>query len=110
MTPEKILGLAPLKIAVYNDKEIQAITLALTQFALCKNENYKPETIQSWINQFSDLNLTAIQVIKRIRLASLQKRYGVTEFAVFMDVPYKDYGEYYKHTALPEREELNWIE
>lgn len=74
-----------------------AIEYELVSFALCKQENYRPETINAWINSFAELRYTAFQVIKSIRLAKLEKKFGQTEFATFINVELQNYSETYKH-------------
>ena len=113
LTSEKILGLPELIKTEYTDQEIKAIKLALINFAVCKNENYSPETIESWINSFAELRYSAFQVIKSIRLAKLEKKYGQTEFATFVNIELQNYSETYKHEKKndngtdPETERLN---
>lgn len=102
MTPEKILGYRELQRAEYSQSELKAIKVALIQFALCRNENYSDYTIMAWVNEFADLNMPVMQVIKRIRLAKLGKKFGVTEFSAFMDVNIDEYTNYYKHKRLEE--------
>lgn len=97
----------------YNLQERTAIEFELIKFALCKQENYKPEIIESWINSFAELRYTAFQVIKSIRMAKLEKKYGQTEFATFVNVELQNYSEVYKHEMKskeyvdPEIERLN---
>jgi hypothetical protein len=102
LTPEKILGFRELNRAEYTESELQAIKVALIQFALCRNENYSPETVMAWINEFADMNMPVMQVIKRIRLAKLGKKFGVTDFSAFMDLNIDDYTNHYKHIRLEE--------
>jgi hypothetical protein len=97
----------------YSLQERTAIEFELISFSLCKNENYKPEILSAWINEFENMNLTPLQVIKRIRLAKHIQKYGVTEFAIFMNVDLNEYSNIYKHEKLnenyidPEIERLN---
>ena len=113
LTSEKILGLPELLKTQYNLQERTAIEFELIKFALCKQENYKPEIIESWINSFAELRYTAFQVIKSIRMAKLEKKYGQTEFATFVNVELQNYSEVYKHEMKskeyvdPEIERLN---
>ena len=113
LTSEKILGLPELLKTQYNLQERTAIEFELIKFALCKQENYKPEIIESWINSFAELRYTAFQVIKSIRMAKLEKKYGQTEFATFVNVEMQNYSEVYKHEMKskeyvdPEIERLN---
>lgn len=113
LTSEKILGLPELLKTQYNLQERTAIEFELIKFALCKQENYRPEIIESWINSFAELRYTAFQVIKSIRMAKLEKKYGQTEFATFVNVELQNYSEVYKHEMKskeyvdPEIERLN---
>ena len=113
LTSEKILGLPELLKTQYSLQEKTAIEFELIKFALCKQENYRPEIIESWINSFAELRYTAFQVIKSIRMAKLEKKYGQTEFATFVNVEMQNYSEVYKHEMKskeyvdPEIERLN---
>lgn len=55
----------------------------------------------------------AKQIVKCIRLAKLEKKYGPTEFATFINVPFNDYAQTYKHVEIkdkfidPEIERIN---
>lgn len=107
LTSEKILGLPELEYYEYSNSELRAIKLELLSLAGCKNENYSELTINSWINEFSLLNMKPIEVLKRIRLAKHSKRYGVSEFAMFMDLNLNDYGELYKYKKKVETSNKN---
>ena len=113
LTSEKILGLPELLKTQYSLQEKTAIEFELIKFALCKQENYRPEIIESWINSFAELRYTEFQVIKSIRMAKLEKKYGQTEFATFVNVEMQNYSEVYKHEMKskeyvdPEIERLN---
>ena len=100
MTPEKILGLPELIKSEYTDQEILAIKMLLFEFANSKNENYEVATVETWINNFAEMRLTPAEILKRVRLAKLEKKYGVTEFAIFMNVRIDSYTEFYKHVRL----------
>jgi len=100
LTPEKILGLPELIKSEYTDQEILAIKMLLFEFANSKNENYEVATVETWINNFAEMRLTPAEILKRIRLAKLEKKYGVTEFAIFMNVRIDSYTEFYKHVRL----------
>lgn len=96
LSPEKILGVNELMKEEYTPNQRKAIELVLYQFAQCKNEDLS-KVVHTWINMFSELRLPYFECIKRIRLAMLEKKYGVTEFAIFMNVTLSDYGDFYKH-------------
>jgi hypothetical protein len=97
----------------YSLQESTAIKFELISFSLCKNENYKEEVLNAWIKEFENMNMKAIEVIKRIRLAKHIPKYGVTEFAIFMNVDITSYSTFYKHAQIsegyidPEIEKLN---
>ena len=97
MTPEKILGLPELKKRVYSHEEKKAIRKCLSEFAACKNENYTNHVVNTWIEEFENLQMPVLEVIKRIRLAKQEPKFGVTEFAVFMNVNLSDYAEFFEH-------------
>ena len=113
LIPEKILGLPELIKVEYTPTETNMIKAALFDFANSKNENYREEVVYSWINTFSELRVSAFEIIKRIRLAKLEKKFGNTEFAIFMNVDITEYSTLFKHKALnsnyvdPEIERLN---
>lgn len=94
----------PLSKTLYSLQERTAIEYELISFALCKNENYDDPTKRAWIDEFENMNMTSFEAIKRIRLAKLEKKFGVTEFAVFMNVNLSDYGTFYKHEKKQEPE------
>lgn len=104
LTSEKILGLPELERYEYSDNEIKAIKLEMLSLAGCKNENYSELTINSWINEFSLLNMKPLEVLKRVRLAKHVKKYGVSEFAMFMDVNLNQFSELYKYHKKVESE------
>ena len=113
MIPERILGLPELIKVEYTPAETNMIKAALFDFANSKNENYREEVVYSWINTFSELRMPAFEIIKRIRLSKLEKKFGNTEFAVFMNVDITEYSTLFKHKAQnsnyvdPEIERLN---
>lgn len=96
LTSEEILGLPEIERYYYSAAEIRAIKLELISYAACKNENFSEVIINAWINEFSLLNMKPYQVVKRIRLAKHSKKYGVSEFACFMEVELNDFPELYK--------------
>lgn len=101
----------PLSRTQYSLQEKTAIEYELISFALCKNENYTNETKQAWISEFENMNMTSFEAIKRIRLAKMEKKFGVTEFALFMNVDLSDYSTFYKHEKKQEPEtRLNYNE
>lgn len=91
-----ILGVNELIKSVYTNEQRKAIELCIWQFGQCKNEKLG-DVAQSWINEFAEMNMPYFEVIKRIRLAKHVKKYGVTEFAIFMNVDLSSYSEFYKH-------------
>jgi hypothetical protein len=113
LTSEKILGLPKLLTAEYTKPERKAIILELGIFALATNQSFSSEIINCWMQEFSNLNMKVMEVIKRIRLAKLEKKFGVSDFSVFMNLNTEDYSNYYKHERLnenyidPEIERLN---
>jgi len=46
---------------------------------------------------FQELQIPVFEVIKRIRLAKLDNKYGSSDFAGFMNVKLSEYGLHYKH-------------
>lgn len=96
LTPEMILGVNELEKIEYTKEQRKAIELALYQFGQCKGENLKG-VAEAWINEFEELRMPHFEVIKRIRLAKTEKKYGITEFAIFMNVNLSDYSDFYKH-------------
>ncbi len=94
----------PLSRTQFSLQEKTAIEYELISFALCKNENYTNETKQAWISEFENMNMTSFEAIKRIRLAKMEKKFGVTEFALFMNVDLSDYSTFYKHEKKQEPE------
>lgn len=113
LTSEKILGLPKLLTAEYTATERKAIILELGIFALATNQSFSAEIINCWIQEFSNLNMKAFEVIKRIRLAKLEKKFGASDFSVFMNIKTGEYGNFYKHELKskeyidPEIERLN---
>lgn len=103
-TVESLIGYPELVKTEYTANEIKAIKQELINFALSKNEDIQPFIFDNWINNFSELNIPAKEVIKRIRLAKLDIKFGVSEFAKFMNVEINEYSSYYKHKR---REELS---
>lgn len=99
MTSEKILGIQELDILVYSPKEIQAIKHELIRYAGSKAENIQANTVNCWLMDFQELRMPVIEVIKRIRLAKMKEKYGVTDFAAFMNVKLQDYSDFYKHVS-----------
>ena len=57
--------------------------------------------------------MKVFEVIKRIRLAKLEKKFGISDFSVFMNINTGEYGNFYKHEMKskgyvdPEIERLN---
>lgn len=98
LTPENILGVNELQKAEYTIEQKKAIELTIYQFAQCKNEDLS-KVAKSWINEFAELNMPYFEVIKRIRLAKHEKKYGNTEFAIFMNINLDNYSELYRHKA-----------
>ena len=96
LTPEMILGRRELKKAVYTEQERRAIELLLLQLGLCRKEKITAY-IDIWINEFASLNIRAYEVMQRIRLAKLEKKYGEIDFSVFMNVDIKQYSRYYNY-------------
>lgn len=84
----------------YSLQERTAIEMELISFALCKNENYLPEVRTAWINEFENMNVPVFEVVKRIRLAKQEKKFGNTEFATFMNVNLSDYQDFYEHEKI----------
>jgi len=97
LTSEKILGIRELEILEYSKDEIKAIKHELIRYSGSKNENLEANTVNCWLMDFQEMRVPAFEVIKRIRLAKMEKKYGVTEFAIFMNVNLSDYGTFYKH-------------
>lgn len=91
----------------YNPQELKLIKIELAKFTACRNENIPKETVEAWINAFSELNMSAKEIIKRIKLAKLQKKYSVSEFSNFIEVNISDYGKYYKHEK-PEQKKYSY--
>lgn len=96
LTPEMILGRKELKKAVYTDLECKAIKLLLLQLGLCRKEQLS-ENVNIWINEFATLNIRAYEVMQRIRLAKLEKKYGEIDFSVFMNVDISKYNKYFNY-------------
>ena len=96
LSPEFVCGLNELQKEDYTPTQKKAIQLALWQFGQCKKEDLSG-VANSWINEFAEMRILFFEVIKRIRLAKMEKKYGVTEFAIFMNVTLSDYGDFYKH-------------
>lgn len=109
LTPEQILGLNPIECYNYNANEIKAIKLELLSYAACRNENFSELTINAWINEFSQLNMSPYECIKRIRLSKHEKKYGASEFAIFMNVNLNQFPEYYKTIQRNRETELESV-
>lgn len=90
-----ILVRRELKKAIYTTQETKAIELLLLQLGLCRKEDVTG-FIDIWINEFSSLNIRAYEVMQRIRLAKLEKKYGEIDFSVFMNVNLDQYNKYFK--------------
>lgn len=97
MTSEKILGIQELEIFNYSDIEIRSIKQELIRYAGSKNEIIPADTVSCWLMDFQELRMPVMEVIKRIRLAKLDNKYGVTDFSAFMNVRLSEYSTYYKH-------------
>ena len=96
LTPEKVLGRKELNKAEYTHLERKAIELLLLQLGLCRKENVSGY-IDIWINEFAGLNIRAYEVMQRIRLAKLEKKYGEIDFSVFMNVNISNYSKYFNY-------------
>ena len=96
LTPEILLGRPELKKAKYTNAEKRAIELLFYQLGQCRKENLA-DYIDIWINEFASLNIRAYEVMQRIRLAKLEKKYGEIDFSVFMNVDIKQYSRYYNY-------------
>lgn len=94
---ELLVGIPELVKVSYNENESKAIKLELVSYAKVKNEQISIETLNAWINEFECLQMKAFEVIKRIRLAKHEKKFGNTDFSVFMNVDIENYYEFYKH-------------
>ena len=97
LTSERILGIPELEIFTYNDIEVRSIKQELIRYAASKNEVIPFETVNCWLMDFQELRMTVTEVIKRIRLAKLDNKFGATDFAAFMNVRLSDYSTHYKH-------------
>jgi len=98
LTPEMIMGRPELKKANYTEREREAIELLLLQLGLCRKEKITG-FIDIWINEFASLNIRAYEVMQRIRLAKIEKKYGEIDFSVFMNVNIKEYSKYFNYGA-----------
>ena len=96
LTPEMIMGRPELKKANYTEREREAIELLLLQLGLCRKEKITG-FIDIWINEFASLNIRAYEVMQRIRLAKIEKKYGEIDFSVFMNVNIKEYSKYFNY-------------
>lgn len=106
MTSEKALGLPNLLGCKYTNTELDVIQAELVRYSLSKNESIREPVIKAWILDFQDMNIPAWEVVKRIRMAKQEKKYGVTEFATFMNVGIGNYAEVYKHEKKKEIAEV----
>ena len=97
MTSEKILGIQELEIFNYSDIEIRSIKQELIRYAGSKNEIIPADTVSCWLMDFQELRMPVTEVIKRIRLAKLDNKFGVTDFAAFINVRLSDYSTFYKY-------------
>lgn len=89
-------GLLPIKPLQWSRFERQSVKNALFHFANIKNEDLKEYIVEAWISEFQNLQVSVTDAIKRIRLAGLEKKFGVTEFAIFMNVDLNSYSDNYK--------------
>ena len=96
LTSEKILGLGELEVKEFSSKEREAIISELRIYAGAKNENIPAVTIQAWMILFSALNISVYEIIKRIRMACIEKKYGVSEFATFINADIREYSDLFK--------------
>ncbi len=65
-----------LKISIYSDKEIEFIKLELIRLGVSRHENFDELFINEIINSFKELNYSFKDVILRIKVAKITKRFG----------------------------------
>lgn len=107
MTLEAIVGWTERKRLIYSPLEIAALKKELYSYACVRNENFSKEVIEAWIDEFQLLNMPVTEVAKRVRLAKLEKKYGVTDFSIFMEVNPYEYANSYKHLTRESNEEVS---
>ena len=95
MTWEQVTGRPELQTANYTAAERQGIELLLLQLGLLRNEDIV-DRFDIYINEFSALNIRAYEVMQRVKMAKLEKKYGELDFSVFMNVNIEHYGKYFK--------------
>lgn len=103
LTPEKILGYPEVNSFEYTPDETKAIKLAFKELAIARNENFTDLIISEWIREFEKLKMNPFDVVKRIRLVKLEKKYGNTYFGEFMEVRLSDYYEAYTHQRIEQK-------
>lgn len=96
-TTETLLNIPKLSKANYSDNEKTAIIQELISFAGCKQENISVDILKIWLTEFGDMNMNPLEVVKRIRLAKHERKFGASEFAIFMNVDLTTYSNFYKH-------------
>jgi hypothetical protein len=86
-----------LKVSEYSESENDLIIIELTRLLLSRNEVYKPEVVNEWINSFRELNYNCREVLLRIKVAKISKRFGnFTTLADFTDCDNDTYMKHYK--------------
>ena len=102
MTPKLQELLPRLHVKIYSESEVKSIAEELSRFMFAKQESIKDETVKEWIRSFAEMQIPAGEVVMRIRVAKLSKRYGtLTEFGDFMGISLSEleskYFSLYKH-------------
>lgn len=102
LTTEELLNIQPLVRTEYSDNELKAIKQELYLFLKFRNEKIDIDVLDLWIDEFSKMQMTPTEILKRVRLAKMKEKYGVTDFSIFMNVDIKNYTVFYKHKRIEE--------
>jgi len=62
------------------------ILKALLNYAKSNNEEIPEKTILAWIDNFSEMGLTSVEIIKVIEKSKFTKKFGATKFPDFADI------------------------
>jgi hypothetical protein len=62
------------------------ILKALLNYAKSNNEEIPEKTVLAWIDNFSEMGLTSIEIIKVIEKSKFTKKFGATKFSDFADI------------------------
>jgi len=97
-------GQTPIDKLEYKQQERKAIKYELVRYATAKQEPIPEAVIDEWIETFQELRISPLELVCRIKVAKLRKRYGnQTTIADFTDIEdfWKEYGNHYKHVQTP---------